>query len=328
VLHCDGAGDVTITVHATSDPVVDEQQTGEQTIVGEQTAAQEWTDTVTIHQLKPHLVVNITSPPDGTEYTSGSTFDVTAQVQNTGNADAYGVACTASVTGNASNQSSAMQNTTPQHIAPGSSGTVTWTFQCDGAGTVTITANAAGYTDSRLSVAIPTANIESDTVTIDQVEQTTPQEYVPPYSYSPTTPAPEYNWPRPPDLVVMYVNAQPQQTLANQPVTIFGNVANRGDLATSYVATLKINGQVEQVKKGSLEGNKATPLEFIIYRSEPGTYQVDLNGQRTYFTIVGAQGDNKSNGITGSISSVFIVIVVLSALALTALIIIIRRFIW
>ena len=328
MLHCDGAGDVIITVHATSDPVIEEQPAAEQTIVEEQSAAQEFTDTVTIHQLKPHLVINITSPSDGTEYTAGGTFDVTAQVQNTGNADAYGVTCTASSTGNASNQSSATQNTSPQDIVAGSSGTVTWTFQCDGAGSVIITVNAAGYTDSRHSVDIPSANIESDTVTVDQVAEQVTQQYTPPNSYSPQAPAPEYNWPLQADLVVTYVNAQPQQTLADSPVTVFCNVANRGDLATSYTATLKINGQVEQVKKGSLEGNRATPLEFVVYRSEPGVYDVDLNGQRTFFTIVGPQTDNESKGISSPISSTLVVIIVLAALALIAAIILVRRFIW
>jgi hypothetical protein len=325
VLHCDGAGDVTITVHATSDPVIEEQPTAEQAEFEEQASAQEFTDTVTIHQLKPHLVVTITSPSDGTEYTAGDAFTVTAQVQNTGNAGAYGVTLTASVTGNASNQSSATQDTTPQDIAAGSSGTATWSFQCDGAGSVTITVNAAGYTDSRQSVEIPSANIESDTVTVDQVAVVT-QEYSPPNSYSPQAPAPEYNWPLQADLVVTYLNAQPQETLANSPVTVFCNVANRGDLATSYTATLKIDGQVEQIKKGSLGGNAAKPLEFVVYRSEPGVYDVDLNGERTFFTIVGPQTDNVSKGV-GSISSTLVVIIVLGVLALTALIILVRRFV-
>ena len=84
---------------------------------------------------------------------------------------------------------------------------------------------------------------------------------------------------------------------------------------------------VEQIKKGSLEGSQAKPLEFVVYRSEPGVYDVDLNGQRTYFTIVGPQTDNVSKGV-GSISSTLVVIIVLGALALTALIILVRRFIW
>jgi hypothetical protein len=53
-LHCDGAGDVTIVVHTQADN------------------APEQTDSVTISQLKPHLVVDITTPQDGTGYPAGS----------------------------------------------------------------------------------------------------------------------------------------------------------------------------------------------------------------------------------------------------------------
>lgn len=308
-LHCDGEGDVTIAVLANG-------MAYEEYLV-------ENSDSIVIHQLKPHLIVDITSPSDGTQYTAGSAFNVVAQVQNTGNADAYGVTCTAAFTGNASNQSTATQSTSPQDIAVGGSGIVTWNFECNGAGSVVITVDAAGYTNSSMTVPIPDANIEADTVTISQVLSTT-HVVTPPYSYSPQTPPPEYNWPRPPELVATFVNAQPRQTVANQPVTIFANMANRGDLATSYIATLKINGQIEQVKKGSLEGNRATPVKFVIYKSEPGIYNVELNGQRTYFTIIDTEVNNSGSS---PVNSGIIVFTVLGVLVLASLVILIRRFI-
>ena len=66
-------------------------------------------------------------------------------------------------------------------------------------------------------------------------------------------------------------------------------MANRGEAEGPYTAVLKINGQVEATKSGILQGNTAVPLKFTIYREQPGAYEVDVNGQKTFFTIVGEE---------------------------------------
>ena len=96
-------------------------------------------------------------------------------------------------------------------------------------------------------------------------------------------------WPRPADNRVINVNVQPRQTSVNQPVTIYANIANRGEVEGPYLAMLKINGQEEATKTGILQANTAVPLEFVLYKEQPGTYQVDVNGQQTFFTIVGEE---------------------------------------
>ncbi|MFC1846146.1 hypothetical protein ACFLYM_01870 [Chloroflexota bacterium] len=117
------------------------------------------------------------------------------------------------------------------------------------------------------------------------------------------------------------VYAQPQQTVAGQPVIIFGNIANRGELAGSYTATLKINEEIEDIMEGTLSGNTAKPLEFTVYRNEPGTYKVDLNGQKTYFTIVGSQ-QQSSNAIN---PGVIFIIIISSLIILSLIVLLVRR---
>lgn len=99
--------------------------------------------------------------------------------------------------------------------------------------------------------------------------------------------APAHSIASPANIIVTSLNAQPQQAKVNQAVTIYANIANRGDEAGNYTATLKINGQVEEIKTGKVIGHVAVPLQFIISRDKPGTYTVDINGQQSIFTIAG-----------------------------------------
>jgi ABC-type uncharacterized transport system permease subunit len=125
---------------------------------------------------------------------------------------------------------------------------------------------------------------------------------------------PEYREATRADMTATNVYAQPQQAVAGQPVIIFGNIANRGELAGSYTATLKINGEIEKIIEGTLSGNRAKPLEFTVYRNEPGNYKVDLNGQKTYFTIVDSAQENSR-----SINPGIIFIIIISTLAILSL---------
>ena len=82
------------------------------------------------------------------------------------------------------------------------------------------------------------------------------------------------------------VNAQ-QTAQTGQPMTIFANVTNRGDIPGNYTATLMINGQMVEEKTGSLDANKARPLQFTYTPMQPGQYEVDINGQKAYFISIG-----------------------------------------
>ena len=90
----------------------------------------------------------------------------------------------------------------------------------------------------------------------------------------------------PPDLKLKYLNINPQQAYANEPVAISTNVVNDGGTSGSYWVTLKINGQVEQTKAVSVGPDVAHPVTFTVYKSQLGTYDVDIGGQRGSFTII------------------------------------------
>jgi cobalamin biosynthesis Mg chelatase CobN len=121
----------------------------------------------------------------------------------------------------------------------------------------------------------------------------------------------------PPRISVKNVNVQPRQAGADQPVTVYASIANSGDQSGSYTAELKINGQVEDVQTGRVSSHSAVPLEFAISKSEPGTYQVDINGQQSYFTVTGEQSSMDSSrmifiiGLIACVIGVIVVVVLL-----------------
>ncbi len=103
---------------------------------------------------------------------------------------------------------------------------------------------------------------------------------------------PERSISAPAKLTVKYLNVQPQQAQANQPVTVYANITNSGDESGSYSATLKVNGQVEETRLGKVGGHAAVPLMFMVSREKPGSYSVDVNGQQASFIIID-DGGNK-----------------------------------
>ena len=135
--------------------------------------------------------------------------------------------------------------------------------------------------------------------------------------------SPEYSLPGKSDVKIIRVYAQSNQVAAGSPAVIYGNVANRGNLADAYEAILTINGKMEATRSGTIPGNVAIPLEFTVYRDVPGTYQVDLNGQKTFFTIVenNSTGPGTNNRLLALILWGILVIAVITAL----LIVITRR---
>lgn len=137
--------------------------------------------------------------------------------------------------------------------------------------------------------------------------------------------APEYSMPGKSDVMITRVYTQSSQVMAGNPVIIYSNVANRGNLADQYTATLKINGKVESTRTGAIQGNVAVPLEFTVYREEPGTYDVDLNGQKTYFTIIENNAQKESSFSGKSLAVIIWGILAITVIAALLFLIITRR---
>jgi hypothetical protein len=123
-----------------------------------------------------------------------------------------------------------------------------------------------------------------------------------------------------PRFSVKYLNVQPQQVAINQPVTVYASVANIGDAAGTYAATLKVNGVIEQTRLCTVGAHGAQPVQFTVTKDKPGTYTVDINNQISSFTIATRAGQADSSN-TQNLLLVMLGIMILGCITLTALII-------
>jgi hypothetical protein len=120
----------------------------------------------------------------------------------------------------------------------------------------------------------------------------------------------------PPQMSVQYLSVNPNQTAADQPVTIAANVVNTGDQAGNLNIALKINGQVEETRMVSVGPQATQPVKFTISKSEPGTYAVDILGQEGSFTVFdpGANAREPMNGAMIALLAMGILAVVVAVL--------------
>jgi hypothetical protein len=117
---------------------------------------------------------------------------------------------------------------------------------------------------------------------------------------------------------VQFVSVNPQQAVANQPVTISTNVVNTGDQGGNMSVALKINGQVAETRMVSVGPQASQPIKFTVAKSQPGTYSIDIGGQTGSFTINGA-GSTTNRPVSGTV----IAIIVICGLVLTTFVVLI-----
>ncbi len=120
---------------------------------------------------------------------------------------------------------------------------------------------------------------------------------------------------------VQYLSVNPQQIAASQPVTILTNVANTGDQAGNYPISLKINGQVEETRMVSVGPRTAQPVKFTVTKAEPGTYTVDIAGQKSSFTVT----DGKSTSSTSSNGAVIALLILGAMVIITVVALLVAR---
>jgi hypothetical protein len=122
-------------------------------------------------------------------------------------------------------------------------------------------------------------------------------------------------------IVVTNLNVNPTQAYTGQPITISANMANNGDEVSGYAASLKIDGKLEKTKLGTVDAHSAVPVDFVVTRSQPGTYSYDLGGQKGSFTVLEAQTSSGSPA-----SGAVIALLVLVALVVSVAIVLILTF--
>ena len=120
---------------------------------------------------------------------------------------------------------------------------------------------------------------------------------------------------RPDRLCVRDAYVQSSEVYANQPVTLFANVVNRCDQPDTYKVTLKVNGIVQETRNVSVGGSMAVPLQFTVTGKEPGMYNLDLNGEKANFLVIGEKNNTSSSSTIPPLVIVLIVgIIILAAL--------------
>ena len=62
-------------------------------------------------------------------------------------------------------------------------------------------------------------------------------------------------------------------------------VSNTGETIGKYGVTLKINGVAETTKEISVKAGSSEAATFTVSRDDPGTYEVEINGQKASFTV-------------------------------------------
>jgi hypothetical protein len=281
----------------------------------------------------PTLTAEITSPASGTTIQVDNCFNVTATITITcpdiqinrfegfpfirpvhamiETCAIENVQATIAIQGNAAVQGAATQLASSGLDCPIGRGvcpsqvTVSWQVCCTGPGAVTITVTPYGeynmyygqapsifvqpvYAYQIQSGPLPADHLVSDSITITQIPK---DDFYEKWLMDSSG----VSWAKPHYIKPTNVRAQPQTLLTGQKVTIYVNMANRGDLEGPYTATLKINGMEEAVKSGVLAGNTAVPLEFMVSRDEPGVYEVDVNGQKAFFTVVENTAKSKAS---------------------------------
>ena len=127
----------------------------------------------------------------------------------------------------------------------------------------------------------------------------------------------------PPNLVAAYLLVSPEQVRPNQEVEISINIGNDGGTVGTRSIALYINGHLEDSQTVSVSPGSAKNVVFTVTRTEPGTYQVLLEGNEGQFTVLGTADANHWAGPLGTGGIIAIVIFVI-ALAL-GLVFVLRR---
>jgi phosphatidylserine decarboxylase len=135
--------------------------------------------------------------------------------------------------------------------------------------------------------------------------------YAPPPAPRPSSPSPTF-----PRLATQYLSVNPPRAYAGQPVTISTNVVNTGGDTGNYNVVLRINGQVGQQRMVSVGPGASYPVKFIITKSQPGTYSVNIDSQQSSFTILSA-GHTTGKHMNGGFIAFIILATLILATAVT-----------
>ena len=89
------------------------------------------------------------------------------------------------------------------------------------------------------------------------------------------------------NLRIFYPGVNPPEVAAGQTVTVTVSIdaENVGEMEGSYTVELKVDGEVVNMKQGTLEGGASATVLFELTRGE-GTYEIEVEGFTESFTVV------------------------------------------
>jgi hypothetical protein len=73
--------------------------------------------------------------------------------------------------------------------------------------------------------------------------------------------------------------------LPDTPVTVTTLVSNKGDEIGLFTATLRVNGDVAEIRKVAISGLSSVPVSFLMTRTIPGLYKLEVEGQKAEFGV-------------------------------------------
>jgi hypothetical protein len=125
------------------------------------------------------------------------------------------------------------------------------------------------------------------------------------------------------NLVATYLLISPEQVLPNQQVEISINVANYGGTDGTRNVELYINGYLADSQMVTVPAGSSQLVVFTVTKTEPGTYQVLLEGHEGQFTVLRTAGAGHWAGPLGT-GGIIVIVIFVIALVL-GLVFVLRR---
>ena len=94
-----------------------------------------------------------------------------------------------------------------------------------------------------------------------------------------------------PEITISDLVVSPSEAQAGQAVTVSMTIKESANVSGIYEGTLTINGVVEEKKKKTIGPLAVTDLTFTVTKSQPGIYEVDLDGLKGSFSVTAAAVD-------------------------------------
>ena len=131
-----------------------------------------------------------------------------------------------------------------------------------------------------------------------------------------------------PELVVRNLNISAEYAEPRQAIQISADVINEGGGWGSAEVVLLINGYLEQSVDVGVSPGTAQPINFTVYKTEAGEYQVQIMDATATFYVMEDTKQEASKGYgpldTGGIVAIVIIVVIIIAGVILAFLLIQR----